>query len=120
MHAGFEVRVFVRDEAKIPEHLRGKVEAVVGDVTNSEQVSHAVAGQEGVVVVLGTRNDLSERILNNIIFLKHFHGKNFAIFIFYSTEPTTVMSDGIKNIIQAMKTHGVRPLSVCLSGKLII
>ncbi|XP_043271844.1 flavin reductase (NADPH) [Venturia canescens] len=86
---GFEVRVFVRDESKIPEHLRSKVEAVIGDVTNNEQVSKAVAGTEGVVVVLGTRNDL---------------------------KPTTMMSDGIKNIIQAMKTHSVNVISVCLSA----
>ncbi|XP_063986003.1 flavin reductase (NADPH) [Diachasmimorpha longicaudata] len=86
---GLQVRVLVRDESKIPDHLRGKVEAVVGDVKNAEEVKNAVAGQEGVVVVLGTRNDLS---------------------------PTTMMSDGLKNIITAMKTNGIEVISVCLSA----
>ncbi|XP_015110645.1 flavin reductase (NADPH) [Diachasma alloeum] len=86
---GLQVRVFVRDESKIPDHLRGKVEAVVGDVKNAEEVENAVAGQEGVVVVLGTRNDLS---------------------------PTTVMSDGLKNIITAMKSNSMEVISVCLSA----
>lgn len=57
---GLSPRVFVRDEKKIPEHLRDKVEAVVGDVTNAEEVSNAISNTSGVVVVLGTRNDLSE------------------------------------------------------------
>lgn len=61
---GYKTRVFVRDEKKIPEHLRDKVEAVVGDVTNPEEVSQAISGADGVAVVLGTRNDLS------IIFIK--------------------------------------------------
>ena len=61
------MRVFVRDEAKIPESLREKVEPIVGDVTNPEDVSKAIAGREGVVVVLGTRNDLSEFQIKNYI-----------------------------------------------------
>lgn len=56
---GYDVTVFVRDEAKIPENLKGKVKAIVGNVTNYEQVEPSIANQEGVVVVLGTRNDLS-------------------------------------------------------------
>lgn len=64
---GLDVRGFVRDEAKIPENLRAKVESFVGDVTNPEEVAKAIAGREGVVVVLGTRNDLSEfQIKNNL------------------------------------------------------
>lgn len=84
-----QVRVFVRDESKIPENIRGKVEAVVGDVTNAEQVEKAIVGQEGVVVVLGTRNNLS---------------------------PTTVLSDGLKNIIASMKKNNIEKISVCLSA----
>ncbi|KAJ8674357.1 hypothetical protein QAD02_005619 [Eretmocerus hayati] len=87
--AGLQTRVFVRDEKKIPENLKDKVEAVVGDVTNAEDVSKAVSGMEGVVVVLGTRNDL---------------------------KPTTVLSEGMKNIIDAMKKHSVQVVSVCLSA----
>ncbi|KAF7990851.1 hypothetical protein HCN44_000656 [Aphidius gifuensis] len=84
-----QVSVFVRDESKIPENIRGKVEAIVGDVTNAEQVDKAIVGQEGVVVVLGTRNNLS---------------------------PTTVLSDGLKNIIASMKKNNVEKISVCLSA----
>ena len=65
---GLEVRAFVRDEAKIPEQFRDKVETMVGDVTNSEQVSKAVAGRDGVVIVLGTRNDLSMFLYSFIYF----------------------------------------------------
>ncbi|XP_014218541.1 flavin reductase (NADPH) [Copidosoma floridanum] len=87
--AGLKTRAFVRDENKVPEHLKDKVEIFVGDVTNAEQVSHAVSDMDGVVVVLGTRNDL---------------------------KPTTVLSDGMKNIISAMKKHNVQIVSVCLSA----
>ncbi|XP_043271846.1 flavin reductase (NADPH)-like isoform X2 [Venturia canescens] len=89
VNRGFEVRAFVRDASKIPEHLRSKVETFVGDVTNSDRVSEAVKGTESVVVVLGTRSNLG---------------------------PTTVMSDGTRNIIAAMKTHAVQVMSVCLSA----
>lgn len=55
-----EVTVLVRDESKIPEHIKGNVNVIVGDVTNLDDVDKVIAGQEGVVVVLGTRNDLSK------------------------------------------------------------
>ncbi|XP_032675515.1 flavin reductase (NADPH) [Odontomachus brunneus] len=84
-----EVRAFVRDKTKIPEDLKNKVESVIGDVTNAGQVAKAITGRDAVVVVLGTRNDLS---------------------------PTTVLSDGLKNIIDAMKVHNVELVSVCLSA----
>lgn len=84
-----DVRAFVRDEAKIPEDLKSKIESVIGDVINAEQVAKAVADRDAVVVVLGTRNDLS---------------------------PTTVLSQGLKNIIDAMKAHNVELISVCLSA----
>ncbi|XP_020297203.1 flavin reductase (NADPH) [Pseudomyrmex gracilis] len=86
---GLEVRAFVRDETKVPEDLKNKIESIIGDVTNAEQVASAVADRDAVVVVLGTRNDLN---------------------------PTTVLSQGLKNIIDAMKTHNVELISVCLSA----
>lgn len=79
----------MRDEGKVPLNLKDKVEIVVGDVTNPEQVSNAMSNRDAVVVVLGTRNDLS---------------------------PTTVLSNGMKNIIDAMKAHNVEIISVCLSA----
>ncbi|XP_011170547.1 flavin reductase (NADPH) [Solenopsis invicta] len=85
---GLEIRVFVRNKAKIPEDLRDKVEAVVGDVTNAKDVAKAVAGRDAVIVVLGTGNNLSS---------------------------TTVLSQGMRNIVDAMKAHNVELVSVCLS-----
>lgn len=49
----------MRDEAKIPEDLKNKIEFIVGDVTNADQVMKAVDGRDAVIVVLGTRKDLS-------------------------------------------------------------
>ncbi|CAN8002068.1 unnamed protein product, partial [Ixodes hexagonus] len=85
--AGYEVTVLVRDPARLP---AGKsVKVVVGDVLKQDNVDEAVQGQDAVVVVLGTRNDLS---------------------------PTTVMSDGVKNILEAMGKHGVKRISCCISS----
>lgn len=58
-YLGLEVRAFIRDEAKVPKDLKDKIELIVGDVINPEQVSKAVANRDAVVVVLGTRVDLS-------------------------------------------------------------
>lgn len=68
-NSGLEVRAFVRDEAKIPEDLKSKVEVVVGDVTNAKQVANAVAGRDIVVVVLGTGKDLSKQHIYFLIFI---------------------------------------------------
>ncbi|XP_033191725.1 flavin reductase (NADPH) [Bombus vosnesenskii] len=89
VNKGLNIRAFVRDESKVPTNLKDKIEIVVGDVTNAEQVSNAISNRDAVVVVLGTRNDLG---------------------------PTTVLSNGMKNIIDAMKVHNVEVVSVCLSA----
>lgn len=89
LEKGLDVRVFVRDESKVPIDAKGKVQVVVGDVTNPEDVSQALVGAQAVVVVLGTRNQLG---------------------------PTTVLSEGMKNIINGMKAHHVSLVSVCLSA----
>lgn len=86
---GMNVRVFVRDTTKIPEDIKDKVDAVVGDVTNINDVSKALIDRDAVIVALGTRNDL---------------------------RPTTVLSQGMRNIIEAMKMHNVELVSVCLSA----
>lgn len=65
-HLGLEVRAFVRDTTKIPEDLKNKVEAVVGDVTDAKQVANAIAGRDAVVVVLGTGLDLSKHKVSYI------------------------------------------------------
>jgi len=52
-------------------------------------VKKTLEGQDGVIVVLGTRNDLS---------------------------PTTTMSEGLKNVITGMKALDISVVSVCLSA----
>uniref|UniRef100_A0A182P9L2 Conserved oligomeric Golgi complex subunit 1 n=1 Tax=Anopheles epiroticus TaxID=199890 RepID=A0A182P9L2_9DIPT len=90
---GLSVRLLVRNEATVPDDFKEKVEIVKGDVTSMEDVKKAVAGQELVCVVLGTRNDL---------------------------KPTTAMSEGMSNIIAAMKEASLKKFSVCLSSFLFM
>ncbi|XP_078287042.1 flavin reductase (NADPH) [Rhinoraja longicauda] len=91
MDAGHNVTVLVRDPARLPADHQG-INVVVGDVLNKEDVQKAVKGQDGVIVVLGTRSDLS---------------------------PTTMMSEGTRNIVEAMKAHGVRKIVGCMSTFLL-
>lgn len=65
------------------------MEVVKGDVLNYNDVHNAIKNVTAVVAVLGTRNDLS---------------------------PTTTLSEGLKNIIKAMKDLNVEIVSVCLSA----
>ncbi|XP_043536881.1 flavin reductase (NADPH) [Chiloscyllium plagiosum] len=89
--AGYEVTVLVRDPARLPAECKG-LHVIVGDVLNKEDVQKAVKGQDGVIIILGTRNDLS---------------------------PTTMMSEGTKNIVEAMKAHNVRKVVACMSTFLL-
>ncbi|KAG5872552.1 hypothetical protein JTB14_033971 [Gonioctena quinquepunctata] len=86
---GLNVRAFVRDPAKLPDNLRNSVEVVKGDVLEYKDVLNAIKNVTAVVVVLGTRNDL---------------------------KATTVMSQGLTNIVNAMKELNVEIISVCLSA----
>ncbi|XP_028037480.1 flavin reductase (NADPH) [Bombyx mandarina] len=86
---GLEVRAFVRDPAKLPEHLKDKVEIVKGNVLEPDSVHEAVEGTDAVVITLGTRNDLA---------------------------PTSDLSEGTKNIIDAMRAKNVKTVSACLSA----
>lgn len=88
INAGYEVTAFVRDRAKLPSDI-SVAKVIQGDVCNKDDVMKAVEGQHGVIIVLGTRNDLG---------------------------PTTVMSDGTENILEAMKTCGVKRVSCCISS----
>ena len=42
------------------------------------------------------------------------------MYIMFFIEPTTILSEGMKNIIDGMKKHNVEVVSVCLSGKLFL
>ena len=77
---------FVRDPQKLPQSVK-PTRVVVGDVLNKADVQKAVENQDGVIVVLGTRNDLG---------------------------PTTALSDGTRNIVEAMTAANVKRVSVCL------
>ncbi|ENN78146.1 flavin reductase (NADPH)-like [Dendroctonus ponderosae] len=89
LERGLKIRAFVRDPTLLPEPLQKRVEIVKGDVLDYSAVSNGVKGTEAVVVALGTRSDPS---------------------------PTTVLSDGLRNIISAMKEENVEIISVCLSA----
>lgn len=86
---GLKVRLMVRNEVTVPDSFRSQVELVKGDVVNTDDVVNAIKDQELVCVVLGTRNDL---------------------------KPTTMMSTGMQNIVNAMKAENLKNVSVCLSS----
>ncbi|XP_028275224.1 flavin reductase (NADPH) [Parambassis ranga] len=89
--AGYNVTVLARDPARLPaDHKASRV--VVGDVLNKEDVKKAMEGQDAVIIILGTRNDLS---------------------------PTTMMSEGTKNILDAMKARGISKVVGCMSAFLL-
>ncbi|NXW91479.1 BLVRB reductase, partial [Alopecoenas beccarii] len=92
LSAGYAVTVLVRDRARLPPLSPPPARVLVGDVRDPEVVAEAVRGQDAVIIVLGTRDDLG---------------------------PTTVMSEGTQNIVAAMKTHGVRRVVACLSAFLL-
>lgn len=56
---GYNVTVLVRDPAKLPDdHKASRV--VVGDVLKKDDVKKTLEGQDAVIIILGTRNDLSK------------------------------------------------------------
>lgn len=89
--AGYSATVLVRDPSRLPpDHTASRV--VVGDVLNREDVRKTLEGQDAVIIILGTRNDLS---------------------------PTTVMSEGTRNILEVMKEQGLRKVVACMSAFLL-
>ncbi|XP_063793759.1 flavin reductase (NADPH)-like isoform X2 [Pseudophryne corroboree] len=86
--AGYNVTVLVRDPARLPANKK-PTRIVVGDVLNKSDVSKTVEGQDAVIIVLGTGADLG---------------------------PTTMMSTGTQNIVEAMKEHGIRKVVGCMSS----
>lgn len=78
LEAGFTVRAFVRDPAGLTlQHPR--LSLVQGDVTDAAAVERAIAGVDVVFSALGARPG----------------------------EPATVRADGIRQVLAAMRTHGV-------------
>ncbi|WP_437635042.1 NAD(P)-dependent oxidoreductase [Sorangium sp. So ce854] len=82
LEAGHEVSAFARDPAAIPVPHHERLRALRGDIMDAEQVSRAVSGHDAVLSALGSRG----------------------------LGPTRVYSEGIANVLRAMKEHGVRRL----------
>ncbi|KAM9588650.1 flavin reductase (NADPH) isoform 2-T2 [Morphnus guianensis] len=58
LEEGYTVTVLVRDRARLPaQHQPARV--VLGDARDPAAVSEAVRGQDAVIILLGTRNDLT-------------------------------------------------------------
>lgn len=81
---GYEVNAFVRNPEKMG-IKNDKLTVTQGDVTNTQDVESAVAAADGVAVALGASPDMQADI---------------------------VMEEGTKNIIDAMKKHGVKRIIV--------
>ena len=58
--SGFEVTAFVRDSSRLSPDVSYRVNVAQGDVTNPQDVDDAVAGQDAVIIVLGTGRDTSK------------------------------------------------------------
>ena len=87
LERGYVVTALVRDPSRLDiQHSRLTV--VQGDVLNEESVEGAMRGQEAVLSALGHKR------------------------YFY---PTRILSEGTRNIVRAMKAHGVRQL-VCATA----
>ncbi|KYF80361.1 hypothetical protein BE11_27710 [Sorangium cellulosum] len=88
LEAGHEVSAFARNPATIPVPHHERLRALRGDIMDAEQVSRAVAGHDAVLSALGSRG----------------------------LGPTRVYSEGIVNVLRAMKEHGVRRLIAVTSA----
>ena len=84
LERGLSVTAFVRDPSRLPV-AHPRLTVVRGDVLDPASVEGAMRGQEAVLCALG-------------------HGK-FLL-------PTRILSEGTRNILRAMETHGARRL-VC-------
>ena len=91
---GHEVTAFARREGALAgNHERLRV--VTGDAMDAEDVARAVRGQDAVVVTLGiSENPLRVRLLGP------------------AHTPIDIRSTGTRNVIAAMRRHGVRKLVV--------
>ncbi len=84
LELGYEVKAYVRNPDKM-DISNEKLTLVKGDVTNQEEVEQAIESTDGVIVALGASPDMQADI---------------------------VMEKGTKNIMSAMKKHGVKRIIV--------
>ena len=90
---GHDVTAFARNPSKVTAH-HPRLRVVEGDAFDAGRVREAVAGKEAVICVLGSRTPSNP-----------LHPRRPG-------DPNGVTSAGTKNIIAAMKEHGLRRL-VC-------
>ncbi|CAK8688178.1 unnamed protein product [Clavelina lepadiformis] len=76
-----QVTAYLRKPEKVPVNVRSKIKIVLGNVLDADQVANVIEGQDAVISCLG---------------------KGFNIC------PTTLISEGVKNIVQGMREHGVK------------
>jgi putative NADH-flavin reductase len=120
LQQGHVVTAFARDPAKI--HLKhDNLRVVTGDVLDRASVDAAVDGQEGVLSALGTR--LPIRIVLAVVVVCQVLIRMFALSrpmtlfievglpilaILFLSRRTTILSDGTRNIVQAMERAGIK------------
>lgn len=88
LQAGLQVRVLVRTPSRLPADLLLGVDVVQGDVLNGESLATALRGVDAVVSALGTP---------------------------LQRKPVTLLSQGTRNMVQAMAQTGVSRL-LCITG----
>jgi putative NADH-flavin reductase len=80
LERGYEVTALVRDPSRL-QIAHPRLTAIQGDVLNEASVDAAMRGQDAVLSALGHK--------------RYFH-------------PTRILSEGTRNILRSMQTHGVR------------
>lgn len=94
LERGHRVTAFSR-HAESVESTSDRVTLLNGDATNPDDVDNAVAGHDAVIITLGiTENPLRVRLFGP------------------ARTPLDVRSAGTRNVIEAMRKHGVRRLVV--------
>jgi putative NADH-flavin reductase len=120
LEQGHVVTAFARDPAKIHlthDHLR----VVAGDVLDRASVDAAVAGQDGVLSALGTRLPirlvLAVVVVCQVVIRIVALSRPMTLFveaglpilaILLLSRRTTIVSDGTRNIVQAMERAGIK------------
>ncbi|GMQ79112.1 MAG: SDR family oxidoreductase [Anaerolineae bacterium] len=93
---GYIVTVLARRPEKL-DVQNDRLKVIQGDIVKSEAVEKAVEGQDAVCICIGIK-------------------PTTYLSLYYSTtKPVNVFSEGTKNVITAMKKHGV-PLLLAITG----
>lgn len=117
---GHVVTAFARDPAKI-RLKHDNLRVVTGDVLDRDSVNASVEGQDGVLSALGTRLPirivLAVIVLCQVVVRMVALSRPLALFvelgvpilaILFLSRRTTIISDGTRNIVQAMERAGIK------------